>query len=110
MKTKTLKEKKFYLCDNCKKVGIKSYKVKTFEPFNCPVCKKETTLFLPFKKDSNKDDKKDKVEEKVDEKKMEIKQNTNKDLVTISNKSSISLNFFIFFMIGFIAALFLTKN
>jgi len=44
------KEKKLYLCSGCKKVGVKSYKSKILEPFSCPRCKKETTLFLHSEK------------------------------------------------------------
>ena len=107
MKTKKIKEKNFYICDNCKKVGIKSYKVKTFEPFDCPVCKKTTTLFLPKKKQQQEPIQVieqvstiEKKENRMDNKKIEI---------SYRNNSS-SLKFFIFFMIGFITALFLTKN
>lgn len=97
------KEKTFYVCDSCKKVGIKSYKVKTFEPFDCPVCKKQTTLFLPIKK-------KEILEEKVVEPIKEIiSKETELKKEIVSSKISPSLNFCIFFMIGFITALILTK-
>ena len=42
-----IKEKKLYLCNGCKQIGVRSYKSKVFESFFCPRCKKTSTLFLP---------------------------------------------------------------
>jgi len=38
--------RKTYLCNNCKKTGVKTSKAMLFESFFCPRCKKDTTLFL----------------------------------------------------------------
>ena len=42
--------RQIYLCDNCKRSGIKTSKAMLFETFFCPKCKKNTTLFLPKQK------------------------------------------------------------
>lgn len=44
---KTLEKKTLYLCDGCRKMGIRSRSSKVFESFFCPRCKRETTLILP---------------------------------------------------------------
>ena len=48
-----IKEKKLYLCNNCKQIGVRSYKSKVFESFFCPRCKKISTLFLPIQTTQN---------------------------------------------------------
>ena len=45
-----------YLCDSCKQMGIRTSKAMLFEPFNCPKCKKTTTLFLKSSKSNQPDE------------------------------------------------------
>lgn len=100
-----IKEKKLYLCDVCKKVGIRSYKIKTFESFDCPNCKQTTTLFIPVSKN--------KKEEKVvapKEIQKEVKEIKEVKEVSHIQKYSLNLNLFLFFMMGFIVALFITRK
>lgn len=44
---KTLEKKTLYLCDGCRKMGVRSRSSKVFESFFCPRCNRETTLILP---------------------------------------------------------------
>ena len=44
---KTLDKKTLYLCDGCRKMGVRSVRSKVFESFFCPRCNRDTTLILP---------------------------------------------------------------
>jgi hypothetical protein len=101
-----IKEKKLYLCDVCKKVGIRSYKIRTFESFDCPNCKQTTTLFIPVSK--NKKEEKVVAPKEIQKEVREAKEVSSN--VSYTQKSSLNLNLFLFFMMGFIVALFITKK
>jgi hypothetical protein len=105
MSNKTI-EKKFYLCDKCKKVGVKSYNVKTFESFDCPKCKQTTTLFLPLNKRKINVVKDNNIKVSRVAEKTEVKKLIKLNYCT----STIPINFFFFFMTGFVVALFLIKK
>lgn len=100
-------EKQLYLCNSCKRTGIKSYKSKIFESFFCPRCKKNTTLFLPPSKIKEIEEKKilntqpTEQEKKIEPEVVEKSQ---------PRKSGFSLRDVVTFMLGFIAALLIMKQ
>lgn len=102
-----IKEKKLYLCDLCKKVGIRSYKIKTFESFDCPNCKQTTTLFIPVSK--NKKEEKVVAPKEIQKEVIEVKE-VKEFSSNVSHTQKSSLNLFLFFMMGFIVALFITRK
>jgi hypothetical protein len=97
--------KKLYLCNNCKKMGVRSSKAKVFEEFYCPKCQKNTTLFLPTVKI-------DKPKVVVEEKSVPI---TQPDITPITQpnrtprKPLFTLWDCFMFMLGFISALLIMK-
>ena len=90
--------RKTYLCNNCKKTGVKTSKAMLFESFFCPRCKKDTTLFL-------------KPDEKIkDNLLIEEEINNNSTLNEVMTGRLFYLRDAIFFLIGFVAALLIMKN
>lgn len=115
--------RKIYLCNSCKKTGIKTSKAMLFESFSCPRCKKDTTLFLKpdekiknnllIKEEFNINSTSKPVEpvEPVAQvvRQVEPKINNNSTLKVVNGR----LFYFrdvILFLIGFIAALLIMKK
>jgi len=98
-------EKQLYLCNSCKKIGVKSYKSKIFESFFCPRCKKNTTLFLPPSKIKKEEKKLMHTETLAQEKQTEP--------IVLEKyeprRTGFSLVDVVIFMAGFVTALLIVK-
>ena len=79
---------------------------RTFESFDCPNCKQTTTLFIPVSK--NKKEEKVVAPKEIQKEVKEVKEFSSN--VSHTQKSSLNLNLFLFFMMGFIVALFITRK
>lgn len=95
--------KQLYLCNGCKKMGIKSSRSKVFEDFYCPKCKRNTTLFLPTVKI-------EKPKPQVEESKPIAPPDLLPAKVSNNKRNVYGVKEIIIFMIGFIAALWITKT
>lgn len=111
---KTIEKKTLYLCDGCRKMGVRSSRSKVFESFFCPKCNMETTLILPAapaRKDNPSVDETPRVRETEQEPKAFRGQAAESESPKfVGVKPLISLVDVLIFMAGFISAIIILKG